>query len=158
MSTSYFVFTSSPDDRFAFVTDSMLLRVHLQEGTLQVVAGQEVLKSYPLAHDGQPVSQALFISRNQGDLLEIGSVDYLGNSQLPENYALNMGETDFQFEVQPQEGHIGVLDIRDVGRVVKGFYHPEVVPIVLSIVGSTLQVVTLTPNDTFSLPTWYQSH
>jgi hypothetical protein len=125
-------------------------------GTMIVTPDDQPSHSYPLIDgSGKPLSRAIFINTTRDvDQFQVGDVVYAREGLHTETFPLNEEET-VTFNISMREGHLGILDIRDIARKRKVVYFFDMMPVVFTIEASNLVAKTLYHEDTDSIGPWY---
>ncbi len=147
MSVKMALFTFSANDSYPLpdpTLDEITVTIDATNGTMIVQVPGETAVPYPLVdEESEPLPRAIFVDLNASpEAFQVGTVTYSRPGLMVQYIALN--DVEISFRVSASEGHLGILDIRDVGRqasIVK--YYFELMPVVLSIEGNYLVVKTL---------------
>lgn len=161
METQLFNFESDPANRFPVVDangNALLVSIDRTMGVLRITEAGETPREFTLTMDDSPYPQAVFISQHDelGTVLEVGTVDFLDQPEYLEDFPLNDPKIKDVWKLNIAEGGLGILDIRNLGRMISTIHHLEMVPVVLSITGIYLRVATLKYFADSGLEPWYQ--
>jgi hypothetical protein len=87
---------------------------------------------------------------------EVGNVDFHGRPISKTPFEL---DKDYEFVFRKTDGHLGILDIRDVsGKTIPVVtYYWDMVPILLQVEGNDLYLKTAEFDSAFG-PKWYLKH
>lgn len=156
MENQAFKFTSAPENRCALPTVGLVITYEKSLKQLLVICPDGTQTTYPLVVEGMPQTHALYLSTGSPRQMQVGKVDFMGNSVVTFEIPLNAGSFSLEFDDAGVMEHIGSLDIRDIGRVhATSLFDFSVVPVELSVVGNLLRVTTLEHNEAYGLGTWY---
>ena len=155
MAIPYFTITSTPENRFPLHPGEITARINRTTKSLEIIPFDGNVRSYPLTNTSGQVYQGLFLSSNNGLTLEVGTVDFLENASLPLEYSLNKDEKTITLRINQDGGGLGVMDLRDAGLRTGPRYKFHIVPIILTIDGNYLRVITLDPETETTLDPWF---
>ena len=160
MNTPHFSFSSNPENRFPVPPESDArpeAKIDLENGVLRIVSASGKSTAYPLVLNGEPNPLAIFISQPQGcpPQLEIGTVDYGDQALYLENYPVNEGDFRADCDFGLIDGHVGILDLRNLRVSTQTRFFPEMVPIQLAISGIYLRATTIGYTPASGQEPWY---
>lgn len=161
-------------DRYALppsLQDPVTLRLDHQAATLQISQQEIVLGTYALIDDKQRnISWALQIAANQhGEELQVGEAIFDRPDLLVEEFPCTTSQMIFRIA---DEGHIGILDISDIGSMLhqrhlgildakdialqrKVVFFFDLMPIVISLERQSWVVKTLRHDESDPFGPWY---
>lgn len=166
---------------------NLMVRLQQASGTLTVEQGDKLLQKFSLMDaSGRARPLALWVADTaDGDVLELGEVTYDRDSLHVEWFEVNDPNVHIAFNGSLREGHLGVLDIRDIAKVGSQVLPPEpdaeretvghlgvldirdiarkhkvvfffdMMPIILSLEGNRLAVKTLEYREDDPFGPWY---
>ena len=156
MSNSLFTFTSSSTHELPSSPDVLTVTVDPTTGELVVTHPDVGTTSYSLVDDnGNPTPRTIFLDGDADpEEFQLGTVTYAREGYYVQYFALN--DYDITFTVQRTGGHLGILDIRDIGKQYPPkTYYFDMMPVILSISGNNLTVKTLEYDVTDPYGPWY---
>jgi hypothetical protein len=136
-------------------TDVITVTVDASAGTLVVNPPASSSVSYPLIDaDGNPIAQAIFVDASTSpQSFQVGDVTFAREGLFVNDIPLN-SEGSVTITVA-RTGHLGVLDQRDFGKSRKVVYFFDMMPVILTIEGSSLRVKTLRHETDDDFGPWY---
>ena len=126
------------------------------ELSLSLIDGS--VRNFSLTSGGEPMLRALRISIDStgSKVLEVGDVDFEEQPLFLQDYEINNPEVRDTWNLVG--GHIGILDLRNIGKSISTRFDIDRVPVNLSITGIHLRVSTLRFDPGSDLTPWYEQN
>lgn len=159
MENPSFQFSADPKNTFLLQgsnSQHLSALLDLEQGELVLSLTDGSQRRFSLIEAGEPRPHAIRIGINSSgiEVLEVGEVGFHDQPLFLQDYPLNNSEIQSTWNLAG--GHIGILDLRNIGRVISTHYEINRVPVNLSISGIHLRVATIRFDPDSGLTRWYE--
>lgn len=128
-----------------------------ESGALLVTTGDGDLTTFPLiSEQGESIPVGIFLDLSgENGNIQIGEVEFQRTPLFVEYFPIN--ESEFSMELKVTGGgHLGIIDIRDVGRTRRVQFLLHVLPVSITLEGNYLVFKTVKRLDSDTGPLWYE--